>query len=53
MDEKKYAIWAISESWLNSSVKNAGVEIDGYSLTRLEKLKVTRPSFFGGGTILL
>ena len=53
MDEKKYAIWAISESWLNSSVKNAGVEIDGYSLTRLEKLKVTRPSFFWGGTILL
>ena len=23
MDEKKYAIWAISESWLNSSVKDA------------------------------
>ena len=29
MDEKKYAILAISESWLNSSVKNAEVEIDG------------------------
>ena len=31
MDEKKYAILAISESWLNSSLKNAEGEIDGFS----------------------
>ena len=37
MDEKKYAILAISESWLNSSVKNAEVEIDGYSFSRLDR----------------
>ncbi|CAH3183434.1 unnamed protein product [Porites evermanni] len=37
MDEKKYAILAISESWLNSSVKNAEVESDGYSLSRLDR----------------
>ena len=37
MDEKKYAILAISESWLNSSVKNAEVEIDGHSFSRLDR----------------
>ena len=31
MDETKYAILAISESWLNSSLKNAEAEIDGFS----------------------
>ena len=41
MDEKKYANSAISESWLNSSVKNAEVEIDGYSLSRLERPRNT------------
>ena len=35
MNEKKYAILVISESWLNSSVKNAEVEIEGHSLSRL------------------
>ena len=39
MDEKKYAILAISESWLNSSVRNAEVEIDGYNLSRLATLR--------------
>ena len=42
MDEKKYAILAISESWLNSTVKNAEVEIDEY---RPRNIK----NEFGGG----
>lgn len=48
MDEKKYAILAISESWLNSRVKNAEVEIDGYSLSRLERPRNIKNEFGGG-----
>ena len=48
MDEKKYAIWAILESWLNSSVKNAEVEIDGYSLSRLDRPRNMKNEFGGG-----
>ena len=48
MDEKKYAILAISESWLNSSVKNAEVEIDGYSLSRLDRPRIMKNEFGGG-----
>ena len=48
MDEKKYAILAISKSWLNSSVKNAEVEIDGYSLLRLDRPRNIKNEFGGG-----
>ena len=48
MDEKKYAILAISESWLNSSVKNAEFEIDGYSLSRLDRPRNMKNEFGGG-----
>ena len=48
IDEKKYAILAISESWLNSSVKNAEVEIDGYSLSRLDRPRNMKNEFGGG-----
>ena len=48
MDEKKYAILAISESWLNSSVKNAEVEIDGYSLSRLDRSRKIENESGGG-----
>ena len=48
MDEKKYAILAISESWLNSSVKNAEVEIDGYSLSKLNRPRNVKNEFGGG-----
>ena len=48
MDEKKYAILAISESWVNSSVKNAEVEIDGYSLSRLDRPRNMKNEFGGG-----
>ena len=48
MDEKKYAILAISESWLNSSVKNADVEIDGYSLSKLDRPRNIKNEFGGG-----
>ena len=48
MDEKKYAILAILESWLNSSVKNAEVEIDGYSLSRLDRPRNMKNEFGGG-----
>ena len=48
MDEKKYAILAISEYWLNSSVKNAEVEIDGYSLSRLDRPRNIKNEFGGG-----
>ncbi|XP_068737945.1 uncharacterized protein [Montipora capricornis] len=41
-------ILAISESWLNSSVKNAEVEIDGYSLLRLERPRNIKNEFGGG-----
>ena len=33
--EKDYDVLAVSESWLNSTVTNAEVEIDGYKLTKL------------------
>ena len=46
--EKKYATLAISESWLNSSVKNAEVEIDGYSLSRLDRPRNMKNEFGGG-----
>ena len=36
MTEKEYGILAVSESWLNSSVTNAKVEIEGYKLIRLD-----------------
>ena len=48
MNEKKYAILAISESWLNSSVKNAEVEIDGYSLSRLDRPRNIKNELGGG-----
>ena len=48
MDEKKYAILAISESWLNSSVKNAEVEIDGYSSSRLDRPRNIKNELGGG-----
>ena len=34
----KPGVLAISESWLNSKVRNAEVEIDGYKLFRLDRL---------------
>lgn len=37
--EKNYDVIAISESWLNSTTKSAEVEIAGYKLTRLDRLK--------------
>ena len=37
--EKEYGILAVSESWLNSSVTNAKVEIEGYKLIRLDRRK--------------
>ena len=37
MQEKDYDVLAVSESWLNSTVTNAEVEIDGYKLTRLDR----------------
>ena len=39
MTEKEYGILAISESWLNSSVTNAEVEIEGYKPIRLDRPK--------------
>ena len=47
MVEKKYAILAILASWLNSSVKNAEVEIDGYSLLRLDRPRNIKNEFGG------
>jgi hypothetical protein len=41
---KDYDVFALSESWLNSSISNAEVEIEGYKLSRLDR---TRKS--GGG----
>ena len=43
-EEKNYGIIAISESWLNSTVSNAEVEIVGYKLSILDRLNKT-----GGG----
>ena len=39
---------AISESWLNSRVKNAEVEIDGYSFSRLDRPRNMKNEFGGG-----
>ena len=36
MTEKEYGILVVSEYWLNSSVTNAEVEIEGYKLIRLD-----------------
>ena len=44
MKDSNYDILAISESWLNSTVTNAEVEIEGFKLTRLDRLGKT-----GGG----
>ena len=44
MKDRNYDILALSESWLNSTVTNAGVEIEGFKLTRLDRLGKT-----GGG----
>ena len=41
MWEKDYDVLAVSESWLNSTVTNAKVEIDRYKLTRLDQLGKT------------
>ena len=42
--DSNYDILALSESWLNSTVTNAEVEIKGFKLTRLDRLGKT-----GGG----
>ncbi|CAB3994838.1 Hypothetical predicted protein [Paramuricea clavata] len=44
--EKDYDVFAVLESWLNSTISNAGVEIEGYKLSRLDR---TRKS--GGGIL--
>ena len=44
MKDRSYDILALSESWLNSTVTNAEVEIEGFKLTRLHRLGKT-----GGG----
>ena len=36
--EENYDIFAVSQSWLNSTVRNAEVEITGYRLSRLDRL---------------
>ena len=38
----------ISESWLNSRVKNTEVEIDRYSLSRLDRPRNIKNEFGGG-----
>ena len=38
MREKDYDIFAVSESWLNSTVTNAEIEMEGYKVTRLDRL---------------
>ena len=37
--EKGFDVLAISESWLNSTVSNAGVEISRYKLFRQDRLR--------------
>ena len=44
MKDRNCDILALSESWLNSTVTNAEVEIEGFKLTRLDRLGKT-----GGG----
>ncbi|CAB3984845.1 Hypothetical predicted protein [Paramuricea clavata] len=41
MKDRNYDILALSESWLNSTVTNAEVEIEGFKLTRLDRLGKT------------
>ena len=41
MREKKYDALAVSESWLNSIVTNAEIEMEAYKLTRLDRLNKT------------
>ena len=35
--ENCYDVFAVSESWLNSTVSNAELEIEGYKLSRLDR----------------
>ena len=44
MRKKNYDVLAVSESWLNSTVTNAEIEMEGYKLQRLDRLDKT-----GGG----
>ena len=44
MREKDYDVLAVSESWYNSTVSNAEIEMVGYKVTRLDRLDKT-----GGG----
>ena len=37
MSENEYGILAVSESWLDSSVTNAEVVVEGYKLIRLDR----------------
>ena len=37
MQENKFDVLAVSESWLTTSVRNEEVEIFGYSLSRLDR----------------
>ena len=39
LHEHDYDIFAVSESWLDSTVINAEIEIEGYKLSRLDRLK--------------
>ena len=45
--ENCYDVFAVSESWLNSTVSNAEVEIEGYKLSRLD-----RTTKSGGGVCI-
>jgi hypothetical protein len=36
---KDYDVFAVSESWLNSTISNAEVEIEGYKLSRLDRTR--------------
>ena len=46
-EENELDVLAVSESWLNSSVKNAEVEIQGYKKSRLD-----RQNKIGGGVCI-
>jgi hypothetical protein len=37
MEENKFDVLAVSESWLTASVRNEEVEIFGYSFSRLDR----------------
>lgn len=47
VQENELDIVAVTESWLNSSVKNAEVEIQGYKIFRLDREKKV-----GGGVCI-